>query len=106
MSKPLLLSILCLSMAACTQNSVVKNTALRYVVLQFDEKLSKNSDADVIQKVKKKTQIEVTDLKMISDQEAMVQVHIQTVRPEKLQESQSQEVQVHLVKAKGWSVKE
>lgn len=95
-----------MSMVACTQDSVVRNTALRHVVVKFDADLAKNPDAQAALEIRKKTKIEVTDLTMVSDKEANATVTIKSVLPSNRAETTTQAVPVHLVKDSVWSVRE
>jgi hypothetical protein len=99
--------LLCfLLLTSCTQQSVIKNTALRHTITQFDDELAKYPDSKKALAVREKTRIVVSDVKMISDHEALATVEIRTVNPENLSQSQSREVQVRVVKENGWEVKD
>lgn len=105
--KKWLLLIPFLFLTACTKDSVLKNTALRQVITQFDDHLSALPDQVVARKVKSQTQIEVVDLKRLSDTEAVATVRVQSVSPENLTQSTSQDIQVPLIREDGaWKVKE
>lgn len=87
----ILLSFLILS--GCTQESVIKSTALRSVIEQYDAQQAPDKSVEE----RKKTHINVEKVEMVSDTEAKVEVSIKSPNENKL-------VPVHLVKKEGWSV--
>lgn len=85
-------------MTACTQQSVVKSTALRHVIEEYETQVGQETDKNKSSEQRKQTRIDVEKVEMISDDEANVTIQIQDPL-------EAKHVTVHLLKKDGrWSV--
>lgn len=93
-----------LILSGCTQDSVVKNTALRHVVIQFDEELKAYPDQSEAKEVRQRTDITVENINMTKEDEALVTVQIKTIKGSGDLTPVTRQVPVKVVKKGTWSV--
>lgn len=84
----------------------MKNTALRYVVVSFDNELKTKPDVKDAEEIRKNTEITVENVKMNGENEAIVDVQVKTIQSATDKTVLTRQVLVKVVKKGVWSVEE